>query len=80
MGTVVSYPVAVIARRLQDFKDFTHWMEPEDRRHFVLITRADQLCGIIFSNVVRIGAYEKIPNHHEIYIRALTRIRGNQHG
>ena len=71
----VSYPIAVIAGKDAEYDLFMHWVELSDRNGFVHVHSIKHVRGRLFSGVLRIGNYKKLPDHKDIYNASLDRVR-----
>ena len=68
--------IAVLAGTFKQYNEFTkHWVCPEDRNKFVYVDRVEKILGMEFLDVVRIGSYDDVRNHDELYYHSKMRIR-----
>ena len=68
--------IAVISGNKREFQYFTrHWVDPDDISKFKYIGRIDDVRGVNFTEVVRVGTHFKNRDAEEIYNAALARIK-----
>tara|TARA_R110002126_G_scaffold101189_2_gene233177 strand:+ start:83 stop:292 length:210 start_codon:yes stop_codon:yes gene_type:complete len=68
--------IAVIAGNKREFDDFTKpWVAFGDKNKFRFVSRIDDVRGVNFSEVVRIGTHDKLSNSSELYSAAISRIK-----
>jgi len=67
--------IAVISHTERHYREWLSYIEPQDQNHFRHISRPQDICGVTFTGVIRIGPYWRLENHIELYDQALIRIR-----
>lgn len=66
--------IGVVCSGKQQFNDFLKsWIKFEDRCKFKCVTRIDDVCGVHFTDVIRVGSYWDLRGHHELYAAAQSR-------
>jgi hypothetical protein len=68
--------IAVISGKKQEFDEFIKpWVDIDDKEKFRFIGRIQDVRGVNFSEVIRIGTHYNLKNSYEIYNAALMRIK-----
>ena len=68
--------IAVISGNKQEFDGFINpWLDPDDASKFRYVGRIEDVMGVNFTEVVRIGTHFENRDAEYLYNAALTRIK-----
>ena len=66
--------IAVISYSKYEFNDFIRSVHIDDRKIFRHVRDFEDVHGVKFTNVIKIGDYKRMPDFKALYFYALSRI------
>lgn len=68
--------IAVISGSQSEFEDFIRrWVFDRDQEIFKRVSRVDDVRGVNFTEVIRIGSFYRMKDHQKLHEYALSRIK-----